>query len=79
MWGLKPYGIAVTLVSFVVVSADMVGQLMAHEQIPLAVPAVAGVDLLLLVAWIFAVTRDWVKRAAVLYAERLLEALDVLG
>jgi len=79
LWGLKPYGIAVTLVSLVVVSADMVGQLMAHEQIHLAVPAVAGFDLLLLVAWIFVVTREWVKRAAVLYAERLLEALDVLA
>ena len=79
MWALKPYGIAVTLVSSVVVSAEMVGQLTAHEQIHLAVPAIAGVDLLLFVAWILVVTRDWVERAAVLYAERLLEALDVLA
>ena len=79
LWGLKPYGTAVTLVSLVVVSADVVGQLTAHEQIHLAVPAIAGVDLLLLGAWIFVVTPDWVERAAVLYAESLLEALDVLA
>ena len=78
LFGLKPYGISVTLVSLVVVSAEMIGQLVAHEQIHLALPAIIGVDLLLLVTWIFVVTRDWVKRAAVLYAERLLEALDVL-
>jgi hypothetical protein len=29
--------------------------------------------------WLFVVTRAWVKRAAMLYAERLLETLDVLA
>lgn len=79
LFGLKPFAIPVVLVSLGVVSAETVGQLMAHERIHLAVPAVWSVDLFLLVAWIFVVTRDWVKRAAVLYAERLLEALDVLA
>jgi hypothetical protein len=51
---------------------------MAHEQVPLAQPIVAGSDVLMLLSWVFVVTRDWVKRAAILYAERLLEALDVL-
>jgi hypothetical protein len=79
LWGLKPYAVAITLVSLIVVSADMVGQLMAHQQIHLAVPAIAGVDLLLLVTWILVVNRDWMRRGAILYAERLLEALDVLA
>jgi hypothetical protein len=34
---------------------------------------------LLLLCWILWITKTWVKRAAVLYAERLMEALDTLG
>jgi hypothetical protein len=38
----------------------------------------AGIDVVLLLSWIFLITESWVKRAAVLYVDRLLEALDVL-
>jgi hypothetical protein len=43
-----------------------------------SIHVIAGIDALLLVCGAFFITRPWVKRAAVLYAERLMEALDLL-
>jgi hypothetical protein len=79
LWGMKHYGIAVTAVAAIVVGADMAGSLMSREQVHLAQPVIVAVNLLLLLVWLFVVTRAWVKRAALLYAERLLETLDVLA
>ena len=45
----------------------------------LAQPAIVAINLLMLLVWILVVTRAWVKRAAMLYAERLLETLDALA
>ena len=78
LWGLKPYGIIVTLVALVVVTAEIAGLLMVREQIRTTMPVIAGIEVLVLIVWTFVVTRDWVRRAAVLYAERLLEALDTI-
>ena len=78
LWGIKSWGIVVAAIAIGVVAAEMASSVIAHEQVHLVKPIVTSVNLLMLLAWIFIVTRDWVKRAAVLYAERLLEALDVL-
>jgi hypothetical protein len=78
LWAIRPAGLIVAIIATAVVSAQIAGSVMAHEQVPLAQPIVAGSDVLMLLSWVFVVTRDWVKRAAILYAERLLEALDVL-
>jgi hypothetical protein len=79
LWGVKPHGIIVTFIAAEVVCAEMVGCVMSHEQVHLAQPVIVGINAVLLLVWIFVVTRAWVKRAAMLYAERLLEALDLLG
>lgn len=79
LWGIKPFGIVATVIAAIIVAAEMAGSVMAHEEVRLVQPVVAGINVLLLLVWIFIATRDWVKRAAVLYAERLLESLDVLG
>jgi hypothetical protein len=79
LWAVKPHGIIVTAIAAAVVCAEMVGRVMSHEQVHLAQPVIVGIIAILLLIWIFVVTRAWVKRAAVLYAERLLEALDALG
>jgi hypothetical protein len=79
LWAIKPWGILVAAVSTATIGAEMGGRLIAHEPVHLAQPIVAAFNALLLLAWVAAVTRDWVKRAAVLYAERLLEALDSLA
>lgn len=75
LWALKPAGIAVTLVALVSVG---LGSVNAHQSISLVQPVVAAIDGLLLCSWIFLITKSWVKRAAVLYSERLMEALDAL-
>ena len=79
LWGVKPHGITVTAIALMIVGAQVVGQLMAHQPIPLVQPVVAAIDVLMLVVWIFLVTPAWVMRAATLYAERLLEVLDTLS
>lgn len=77
LWALKPYGIGVTIVAAVIVCTEMLGSVMSHRQIHLVQPVIVSIDLLLIVVWVLTVTRDWVKRAAMLYAERLLEVLDL--
>ena len=79
LWGLKQPGIAIAAVAAIVVCADMPGNLMSHEPVHLAQPVIVAINLLLLLVWLFVVTRAWVKRAAMLYAERLLETLDMLA
>lgn len=79
LWAVKPFGLSITAVAATVVCADMAGSLMSHEPLHLAQPVIVVINVLLLVAWIFVVTRTWVKRAAMLYTDRLLETLDVLA
>lgn len=77
LWALKPAGIAVTLVALVSVGPEIYGSVSAHQSISLVQPVVAAIDGLLLFSWIL-ITKSWVKRAAVLYSERFMEALDAL-
>jgi hypothetical protein len=79
LWAIKPWGISVTLIAGAVLAAEIVGRVMVHEPVPLAQPVIIAVDVLLVLAWILVVTRDWVKRAALLYADRLLETIDTLA
>jgi hypothetical protein len=78
LWALKPAGIAVTLVALVSVGPEIYGSVSAHQSISLVQPVVAAIEGLLLFSWIFLITKSWVKRAAVLYSERFMEALDAL-
>ncbi|MGE0362685.1 MAG: hypothetical protein AB7H93_08540, partial [Vicinamibacterales bacterium] len=78
LWALKPAGIVVTFVALASVGAEMFGSVSARQSIGLVQPAVAAIDVLLLFSWIFLITESWVKRAATLYAERFMEALDTL-
>lgn len=78
LWALKPAGIAVTLVALVSVGPEIYGSVSAHQSISLVQPVVAAIDGLLLFSWIL-ITKSWVKRAAVLYSERFMEALDALA
>jgi hypothetical protein len=79
LWAIKPWGISVTLIAGVLLAAEIIGQVMEHEPVPFAQPVIIAVDIFLLLAWTLVVTRDWIERAAFLYAERLLETLDTLG
>lgn len=78
LWALKPAGITITAVALVIGGAEIYGAVSEHLPVSLVLPLIVGVDALFLVWWIFFITNSWVKRAAVLYAERLMEALDAL-
>jgi hypothetical protein len=79
LWAIKSWGISVTLIASVLLATETVGHIIAHEPVPLAQPVIIAVDVVLVLAWTLVVTRDWVKRAALLYAERLLETIDTLA
>jgi hypothetical protein len=76
-WAIKPAGIAAAGVCTIVVVAELGGLLYRHERINPIVPFIGGVNLAMVLWWL-TVTPDWVLRAANLYAERLIEALDAL-
>lgn len=78
LWALKPAGITITAIALVIGGAEIYGSVNEHLPFSLVLPVITGVDALLLVLWVFFITKPWVKRAAVLYAERLVEALDAL-
>ena len=78
MLGLRPWGLAVSLVSLAVSIALLVfssgsfGERAARWCLP------AAVALLLAAFWWGAVTPAWVRVPAEAYAERLIESIDIL-
>lgn len=78
LWGLKKAGIIASIVGVVVVGGQLYGLASAHEPINNVLWFVGGLNLLMLAVWILFVTPAWVMRAAELYADRLMEALDAM-
>lgn len=78
LWGIKKAGVVVSVVAVVVIAAEIYGLASAHETIDNAVWFIGGLNLLMLAFWIFFITPAWVMRAAQLYADRLMEALDAM-
>jgi hypothetical protein len=78
LWGIKKAGIIASFISVLVVAAELYGLASAHEPINDAVWFAAGLTLLMLAFWILFITPTWVMRAAQLYADRLMEALDAM-
>ncbi len=78
LWGMKVLGIAVAVISL----GAVVGTIFVRgPDTALAAPAVlagGAISLLLLIAWVFAVTPSWVRVAAEAYAKQLLAACDEL-
>ena len=70
MGALKPHGITATAIAATVVCAEMTGRVMSHEQVHLAQPVIVGINAVLLLVWIFVVTRAWLKRSALFNADR---------
>jgi hypothetical protein len=76
LWGIKPFGIIASLIGIIVVGAEVYGRVSAHEPIPELFWFIGGVNVVILFCWVFFVTPTLIKRAAELYAGRLMEALD---
>jgi hypothetical protein len=77
-WGLKPVGVAASLVGLTVSGGRLLRD--SAIQLDLAPAALAGsaASAALLLAWAFIVTPKWVKIAADAYALRLLACCDEL-
>ena len=76
-WAIKTAGIVAAIMCTAIVGAQVGGSLYRRETIDPLVSVIGGVNFALVLWWL-TVTRRWVLRAADLYAERLMEALDSL-
>lgn len=82
LWGLKPYGAIVTVLALVVTATlilmDLIEsrQMTSVETLQVACLAVASI---LAYAWLCVIKPSWIRVAADAYAERLLEATEVLA
>jgi len=76
LWGMKPIGVTTAVLGIIVTLA--VGYLYENIASP-GVIAVAAINFLLLIIWLFCVTANWVRVPADAYAERLLDSIDGLS
>jgi len=79
MLGLRPWGMSVSLLTVLAVLAGLATTLVGISKFSEGILALAAVvAVIAFVIWWRAVTRDWVKRVAETYAERLFEATESL-
>jgi hypothetical protein len=79
MLGLRPWGMSVSSLTAVAVLAGLATTLAGIAKFSTGPLGVAlAVSVIMFMIWWKAVTRDWVKRVAESYAERLLEAAESL-
>jgi hypothetical protein len=80
LWGLKPYGVMVTM-SFII-GNYLFWVIRIHSTNRFVFPDSCKFStimlLIILLFWILIVTKNWVKLPAFSYAERLFEAIDVI-
>ena len=79
VWGLRPFGIAVSLVCALVVGGRLSFIYKGTGQIEQELAGALAVSLLFLALWLFRFTSDWVRVPANAYAERLAESLEAIG
>ena len=79
LWGMKPIGIAMSVLGVLLAGGVIVANfLFLKSSIPPLAIMCGIVNLLLLILWVFLFTPTWVKIAADAYAERLLEFCENL-
>jgi hypothetical protein len=79
VWGLRPYGIAVSLICALVAGGRLWFIFKATAQIEQELAGALAVSLLFLALWLFLFTPDWVRVPGNAYAERLAESLETIG
>jgi hypothetical protein len=76
MYGLRPLGIAVSLITAIALGLQLYGKFSGHEPVPPVSIGMEAVNIVMFFAWIFWANESAVKKGAYLYAERLFETLD---
>jgi hypothetical protein len=75
-WGLKWIGLGLSVVAVLVLASELYGQAIIHQKIATIQLVALVIEAGLVLVWTFAITAEWVIRAARLYSDRLMEALD---
>lgn len=79
VWGLRPIGIAVSLLCALVAGVRLWFIYKGTGQIDQELAGAGVVSLLFLSLWLFRFTSEWVRVPANAYAERLAESLETIG
>ncbi len=79
VWGLRPFGMAVSLASAVVCVAHSYFTYQSTGKMEEVVALGGAFSVVLLALWIFRFTEEWVRIPADAYAERLIECSETLG
>jgi hypothetical protein len=78
LWGLRAAGASLAIIASVILCVALYGFTSTHQNVGLIVPIIAVINLAMTCLWLFVITPSWVMRAARLYADRLVEALDTM-
>jgi len=78
LWGLKPFGVAISAMSTVVLGLRLFTQFASHLPVSPLVAVFEGCNVIMLILWLAVVSPKWVMMPALAYAERLMETLDRL-
>ncbi len=79
LWGMRPIGIALSVLSFLGGLGWLGYQYKVGQELSVAVMGADALALALALLWIFRFTAEWVRIPADAYAERLAEAVDGLS
>ena len=79
VWGLRPIGIAVSVVCALAAGARLWFIYNGTGQVGEEIAGALTISLLFLMLWWFRFTDDWVRVPADAYAERLAESLETIG
>lgn len=79
LWGMKPIGLSLVLLGLVAILTAPFTEAIARSGGTLALAGITGgLNLMLVLSWLFVLKPNWVRVAAEAYAERLLEACERL-
>lgn len=79
VWGLRPIGIAVSAAACLITAGRLTWLFRTTGNSTVVVAGALAFDILFLLLWIFRFSPDWVRIPADTYAERLVEAVDVMS
>lgn len=76
VWGMRPYGLAISAAAAVVAAIELLSILLQNERLSSEFFGLSFFAFLFLLLWSFLFTESWVRLAAEAYATRLLETTD---
>lgn len=78
LWGLKPFGIFISILALVAIAMKYFISLNNSQSLPILIFPAAIITVALFLVWLFWIRPEWIKIPADGYAQRLLASLDSL-